>query len=367
MVKNRSLSDFEPEPDLRRASTLPARWYCDPTLLELEQEKVFAATWQAVGHTADVAQPGDYFSCECAGEPLIVARGLDGKLRAFSNVCRHRAALLAEGKGHATVLRCPYHGWTYQLDGSLHSAPEFEGVLDWRREEVLLPQAQVETWGPFVFVRLSPTGPSLLEYLGDIPQRIREFGCQLESLRFHARKDYFLDCNWKVYVDNYLEGYHVPAAHPGLFRELDYKQYQVETFRYYSKHHAPLRPAASDEQNRRYGQASQSGALYYWLFPNFMLNIYPDNLSSNIILPLGHRRTLTVFEWFFPAEQLTSQSDVVHRTLNFSEEIQQEDIRLCESVQRGLESRSYHQGRFSAARENGVHHFHLLLHEFLTR
>jgi choline monooxygenase len=359
------LSDFTPSADLAQASTMPARWYCDPAFLPLEQARVFAATWQAAGHSADVRNPGDYFACECAGEPMIVVRGEDGVLRAFSNVCRHRASLIAEGRGNCRVLRCPYHGWTYRLDGRLHGAPEFEGVANWHREEVHLPAARVETWGPFVFLCLSPHCPPLAEYLGDIPRRIREFGCDLEHLRFHSRKDYHVACNWKVYVDNYLEGYHVPAAHPGLFRELDYKNYRVHTYRYYSSHHAPLRPAAG-EQGRRYEVANAS-ALYYWLFPNFMLNVYPDNLSSNIILPLGHGRTVTVFEWFFPPEHMDPDSDAVRRTLDFSEEIQQEDIRICESVQRGLHSRTYSQGRFSAARENGVHHFHLLMHEFLTR
>lgn len=335
-------------------------------MLAEEQRRVFGATWQAVGHSADVRNPGDYFCCECAGEPMIVARGEDSVLRAFSNVCRHRASLIAEGKGNCRTLRCPYHGWTYRLDGRLHGAPEFEGVAGWRREEVELPGAEVECWGPFVFVRLSGDGPALMEYLGDIPQRIAAFGCDLHGLHFHARKDYDIACNWKVYVDNYLEGYHVPAAHPGLLRELDYRRYRVDTHRYYSSHYAPLRPAAGEE-GRRYELAEDAGALYYWLFPNFMLNVYPDNLSSNIILPLGHDRTVTIFEWFFPPEHRDADSEAVRRTLEFSEEIQQEDIRICESVQRGLQSRSYSQGRFSVARENGVHHFHQLMHEFLTR
>ncbi|MBL8229953.1 MAG: Rieske (2Fe-2S) protein, partial [Bryobacterales bacterium] len=119
-----NLSDFEPVAGLAHASTMPARWYRDPAMLPLELEKVFASTWQAVGHSADVREPGSYFACECAGEPMIIARGEDGVLRAFSNVCRHRASLIAEGKGVCRVLRCPYHGWTYKLDGSLYAAPE---------------------------------------------------------------------------------------------------------------------------------------------------------------------------------------------------------------------------------------------------
>lgn len=351
--------DYNPTSDLARAATMPARWYIDPAVLAAEKQQIFGHTWQAVGHASAVRQAGDFLACEIQDEPVVVVRGEDGVLRAFSNVCRHRASTIADGAGNCSKLRCPYHGWTYALDGRLFAAPEFEGVADWRREDVALPQFCVETWGPFLFVRLAAGGPSLLEFLGDIPQKIRDFGCDLDSLHFHQRRDYHIACNWKVYVDNYLEGYHVPTAHPGLFRELDYKRYRVDTHRYYSSHFAPLRPSAG-ETGRRYNDGE--AALYYWIFPNFMLNIYPDNLSSNIILPDGPERTVTIFEWFFPPG-----SDAVSRTLDFSDEIQQEDIRICESVQRGLRSRGYQQGRYSVSRENGVHHFHLLVDEFLSR
>jgi choline monooxygenase len=170
----------------------------------------------------------------------------------------------------------------------------------------------------------------------------------MDRLRYSRRRDYVIECNWKVYIDNYLEGYHLPAAHPGLFRALDYAQYRVDAFRYYSSQIAPLRS----------GSAGQ--ALYYWIFPNFMLNIYTDNLRSNIILPLGPDRTLTIFEWF------AYEGEVAQSTIDFSDEIQQEDIAICESVQRGLRSAHYSQGRYSVKRENGVHHFHGLLAEFLT-
>jgi phenylpropionate dioxygenase-like ring-hydroxylating dioxygenase large terminal subunit len=325
-----------------RAATIPAQWYTDPAFLDLEREKIFWRTWQPVGHVSAVAQPGDYFACEVVGEPLVVARGKDGVLRAFSNVCRHRASLIVDGKGHGTNLRCPYHSWTYGLDGRLLGAPEFEGVEDWDRAQVCLPPARVDVWGPYVFVNLDSEAPALAEVLGDIPSAAG-------GLQFSERRDYRLDCNWKVYVDNYLEGYHLPAAHPSLHRALDYASYRVDTYRYYSAQIAPLRSSASS-------------ALYYWIFPNFMLNIYPDNLSANIILPAGPDRTVTIFEWFsYPGRSVSPE------TIAFSDEIQQEDIRLCEGVQRGLRSRTYTQGRFSAKRENGVHHFHLLLHEFLTK
>lgn len=353
------LSDFTFDPDLATASTIPARWYTDPAFLEAERGAVFDRTWQAVGHAATVAAPGTYFACDIAGEPVLVARDKDGRLGAFSNVCRHRGSLLAKGAGQAAVIRCPYHAWTYTLDGALLGQPEFEGVRNWDRSQVCLPRFAVETWGPFVFVNQDPGAPPLREVLGAIPAEIAEIGCPLDRLKFSCRRDYVIECNWKVYIDNYLEGYHLPAAHPSLFRELDYAQYRVDTFRYYSSQIAPIRASKGAEARRyEYGDNSRS-ALYYWIFPNFMLNVYPDNLSSNLILPLGPDRTLTIFEWF------AYSGDVAQATIDFSDEIQQEDIGICESVQRGLRSRNYSQGRFSVKRENGVHHFHALLYEFL--
>ncbi len=354
------LHDYTPR-DLAHATTIPSRWYLDPEFLDRERASIFARTWQPVAFAKTVAEPGTFASAEIAGEPVVVARAKDGVLRAFSNVCRHRASIVADGSGKAASLRCPYHGWTYGLDGKLLACPEFEGVLDWNKESAGLPQYRVETWGPYVFVNQDPSAPALAEVFGDIPQQVAKIGCAVDRLEFSQRRDYIIECNWKVYVDNYLEGYHLPAAHPGLFRELDYSQYRVDTFRYYSSQHAPIRPPRAGQENRRYASDGLN-ALYYWIFPNFMLNVYPDNLSSNIIVPLGPDRTLTIFEWFqYPG------STVQPETIAFSDEIQQEDIKICELVQKGLRSKSYDTGRFSVKRENGVHHFHLLLHEFLTR
>jgi len=356
------LSDYTPEADLSRAATLPARWYVDPAFLELEKEKIFWRTWQPAGLTHQLLKAGDFVASEITGEPVVVVRDTDGVLHALSNVCRHRASIIASDHGNCATLRCPYHGWTYALDGKLLGQPEWDGVRDWDRSHALLPSYRVEPWGPFVFVNLNVSTAPLTDILGDIPHQVSQLGCDLNKLAYYGRRDYVIDCNWKVYIDNYLEGYHVPAAHPSLFRELDYKQYRVNTYPYHSSHYAPLRPASSEE--RRYASPdSGAGALYYWIFPNFMLNIYPDNMSSNIIVPLSHDRTLTIFEWFFYPE---AGSQTPARTIAFSDEIQKEDIRLCEAVQRGLQSRTYKQGRFSVKRENGVHHFHLLVHKHLT-
>jgi choline monooxygenase len=363
MIESMNLDDYQPTSNLAAATTLPARWYTDAAFLERERQQVFWGTWQVVGHAAKVAQAGQYFSCEVTGEPIVVVRGKDGVLRAFANVCRHRAAAIVSEPGCGNVLKCPYHGWTYQLDGRLLGAPEFDGAENWNRADVRLPEYRVEEWGPFVFVNVDGAAPPLAEVMGTIPRETAEIGCPIHQLQFSCRRDYLINCNWKVYIDNYLEGYHLPTAHPGLFRELDYGAYRVDTYRWYSSQYAPIRAAARTGEKRQYDESDAGNkALYFWVFPNFMLNIYPDNLSSNIILPVGHNQTLTIFEWFG-----YGGAGVKESTIDFSDEIQQEDIRICEAVQKGLGSRTYQTGRFSPQRENGVHHFHLLLDEALRK
>lgn len=352
---------------LASAYTIPAAWYTDAKVLASEKEKIFWHTWQPVGHASKVAQPGSYLAVEIAGEPCAIVRGNDGVLRAFSNVCRHRASTILDSEGCAKSLRCPYHGWTYSLEGALLVAPEFEGVENWSRSDVHLPLMRVEEWGPFVFVNVDSNALPLSEMMGDIPDQVATLGCPVARLHFSYRRDYLIRCNWKVYIDNYLEGYHLPAAHPSLFRELDYNQYRVDTFRYYSSQYAPIRPPrpGRDEPRRYDARNAGNRALYFWIFPNFMLNVYPDNLSSNIILPIGHDQTLTIFEWFTYANG-SEPAEISPEAVAFSDEIQQEDIRICENVQKGLGSRTYDRSRYSVKRENGVHHFHSLLQEFLS-
>ncbi len=364
------LSDYTPTADLARAMTMPARWYIEPAFLPLEAEKIFYLTWQPVGRLEDVLRPGDFFTCDLLDQPLVVARNRSGDLRAYYNVCAHRAAVVAHGRGNRKSLQCKYHGWTYDLDGKLLRAPEFDGVQNWNPAEVCLQSVRVEAWGPWVFVNLDPAAAPMSEIYGPIEAEISAAGFNLERMRLVERRDYVIDCNWKVYVDNYLEGYHLPIAHPGLFREVDYDQYHVETFRHYSKQHAPIREVGpGDLRDRRYVRSGdgEADALYYWIFPNVMLNVYLDNTSINIIIPLSHDKTLTIFEWYFEAPGTGEGWESMQQIIAFSDEIQQEDIELCEWVQRGLKSKAYDAGRFSVKRENGVHHFQSLVHEFLSR
>lgn len=344
------MNDYEPAP-LSKATTIPSSWYLDPLFLERERDRIFHRTWQWVGIAEDVSGAGDYFAADVLGEPIVVVRGSDSELRGLANVCRHRAALIAEGKGNLKTLQCPYHGWTYGLDGKLRRAPEMEGVEAFVVEDVCLPRVRVEEWGPLVFANLKTTGPSFRETAPAIAEEVARAGFPIEKMKFRERREYLVEANWKIYVDNYLEGYHIPMIHPALYRELDYEKYRVEAYRYHAAQIAPLRASRGGEGGE---------VLYYWVFPNLMLNFYPGSLQANAVIPIGPERTLTVFEWYGLPEQ------DLEAAVAFSHQVQLEDVAISNSVQKGIRSRSYDRGRLSVRRENGVHFFHLLLREHLA-
>jgi choline monooxygenase len=342
------------DPRLGHASTLPSRFYIDPSVLDEENRHVFGRTWQLAGRIEQVRDPGQYFTTKIGTEPVLVVRGNDGLLRAMSNVCRHRAGPVARGEGKRPVLQCGYHGWTYSLEGRLAVTPEFEGVADFDRANCILPQFRVEVWNELVFVNLDLQAESLLDFLGELLGDMP--GHDYSGFKLAQHKTWELDCNWKVYVDNYLEGYHIPIVHPGLFRELDYPNYRTDTKKMYSIQVAPTR---RPERIRTAGGDAE--VRYFWIFPNLMLNVYPDNFSTNLIVPLGQGRTATLFDWYF--RDPDASRGVIDETVAFSDEIQIEDIDICEAVQRGLTSATYDLGRYSPKRENGVHHFHRLYAE----
>ncbi|HXZ80073.1 MAG TPA: aromatic ring-hydroxylating dioxygenase subunit alpha [Terriglobales bacterium] len=349
------------DPAVERGFTLPSNYYIEPSWLELEQQRLFFKTWQVIGYHEQVTKPGDYFTFDLLGEPLLVARGTDNALRGFYNVCRHRAGPPAEGCGSRKVFRCGYHGWTYNLEGQLLNAPEMEGVCDFDPRQFALRPIPVDEWGGLVFVNLDPQAEPLLRDLRELPEQAAKFG--FDKMRFYKRHDYIMECNWKVYIDNYLEGYHLPSVHPSLNRELDYSQYVTTLYARHLLQYSPIRgPENESTSERRYRQSeAELAAEYYWIFPNWMLNCYPDNMSLNIVLPLGVERTVAIFIWFFP--EPTLNTDTPETTFRFSDEIQIEDGQICEVVQRNLRSQSYDRGRYSAKQEKGVHQFHRLYAE----
>ncbi len=352
--------------ELTRAYTLPARFYTDPAIFALESERIFRRSWQYAAPLAALIDPGQQVAVPIAGAPVVLVRGENGALRGFFNVCRHRAGEVACGTVTRKTLQCRYHGWTYDLEGRLLRTPEMDGVEEFDPAAHALLPVRADAWGPFAFASLSLDGPGLAEVLGEIAVETERL--PLARMSFYRRHEWVLACNWKVYVDNYLEGYHIPIAHPALFQEIDYARYEVSTRRWHSRQQVPARARPGSLYARRLEEGRDAQALYYWVFPNLMINVYPDNVQLNVIIPEGRDRTRTVFLWFFldvPERDPEELAGEFARSFAFSDEVQREDIELCEAVQRGLASGAYSCGRFSPRRENGVHHFHRLVAEAL--
>ncbi|MCS7166859.1 MAG: SRPBCC family protein [Gemmatales bacterium] len=357
------LQRFRADLPLSQAHTIPASWYTDAELAEWERRAVFTRHWLVAGRSDQVAQPGQFFTLDLAGWPLVVVRGEDGVLRGFYNVCRHRAARVAVAEqGTADRFRCRYHGWTYDLAGNLRGVPEFDGVEGFCREENGLIPVQVAEWPPLIFVHLGQPSCSLEEYLAPMPDRLRIF--TIEKLHFVARRIYDLHCNWKVFVDNYLDGgYHVLTLHRSLAAVLDYKHYTTETFRYCSVQASPMRaPDPQREDASAAGVRKGQLAAYWWLYPNFMLNAYEGYMDTNLVLPLGVDRCRVIFDFYFAEQPGTPQSEqYIAESIAVADRVQQEDMEICEDVQRGLASGVFDTGRYSLRRESGIYHFHQLL------
>jgi choline monooxygenase len=352
------LNAFDGTLPLSTARTIPSTWYFDPTLYALECRKVFGANWQYAGRSEQVKEPGSFLTAEIAGEPVLVVRDEKGTLRAFHNVCRHRAAqVINEPCGKVTKLRCRYHGWTYDLAGRLRGTPEFDGVEDFRKEQEGLPPIAVETWGPFVFVHEGQPRQPLTEYLSPFPERTQAMG--LDALHFAGRREYDLHCNWKVFVDNFQDGgYHVNTVHPGLAGALDYAQYRTENFAYSGVQSSPIKASDDPTVNK---VRTGSHAYYWWIFPNLMINLYQGVMDTNWVLPMGPDRCRVYFDFYFADVESEEAKRFNAASMAVAHQVQLEDIGVCDEVQRGLKSRSYDRGRFSVKREAGGYHFHQLL------
>jgi choline monooxygenase len=367
-MDERSLLDvlnlYNPDNALEKAWTIPAPWYFDHRIAKLERESVFAANWQVVGRLDQVREPGQFFTIDVNDEPLLVARGEDGKLRGFYNVCRHHAAaVVPEAAGCAKQFRCPYHGWTYGNDGALKGMVEFEGVCNFDRKDNGLVPIRIDTWENFVFANLDGKAPLLVQFLGRVPSLAAPLQLT-EKLHYFDRRIYTLKCNWKVYVDNYLDGgYHVPHAHKGLSSVVEYTKYAIENFERSCLQSSPLDTSGALESS--IGATRQGNAFYLWVYPNFMINAYSGVMDTNLVLPLGVDKCAVIFDYYFA--DIGSAAAQHHRdSIAVSEKVQDEDMAICDSVQRGLGSRAYVAGRLSVRREAGEHLFHRLLYKDMT-
>ena len=339
--------------------TLPASWYSDESVYQREREWIFTSAWQYAGPAELVSEPGSFFTSVAGHIPVVVTRARDGELRGLVNVCRHRGHVVAQGAGCRATLQCPYHAWTYELDGTLRRAPRSEREPGFDPSGLSLLPVSIDTWGPFVFVNPDPEAPPLLEALGNLPDTVARSGLDLAGLRFHSHVPWEQQVNWKVALENYLECYHCPTAHPGFSKviDVDPDSYRLSVEGLVSSQTGPLREEAADGDMRQ--------SQYHFVWPNTTINISPgpQNVSIERWVPLGPRATVEATDYFFgegvPAER-------IEESIAFDTQVATEDVALVESVQRGLDSRTVVQGRLMPESEQLVAAFQRRVHETLV-
>ena len=344
-------------------AALTPNYYVAPDVLEAEQELIFERTWQLAGHVSRLPNSGSYITAQAGSQPVLVVRDKDLNLRAYRNVCRHRASRLLSGSGQCKgAIRCRYHGWTYRFDGSLIGVPEaltFGERLD--KSRLPLHPVRVEEMCGLIFINLDPDATPLADLVGDLPQRLARF--QIPALERFGRwgdepSGDGQPANWKIVVENYIEGYHIPIAHPGLMRMLDYKHYDAEVNENYVWFEAPFRSkASSNRMERLYGQlaAPMPGLTkedravwrYVFIYPNTTIDLYPDQIATWQILPNGIERTSDVWAAYRAVETRprTRAAQWLNHRLNSL--IMDEDVDLVANVQRGMQTRGYECGPLS--------------------
>jgi len=306
--------------------TLPWAWYTSPDVLRREEERIFRDAWHYAGPAEWVAEPGARFPCRAGDVPLVVVRDHESTLRAFVNVCRHRGSEVVAERGRRETLQCPYHAWTYELDGRLRAAPRSERESRFAADELSLVPAQVATWGPFVFANADTGAPPLAEALGPVPELLEEGGLDVTALVFRERASHSVAANWKIAVENYLECYHCAVAHPGFTRlvDVDPDAYVLE---------------AGDRRWSQYGRArdGDGACQFHLVWPALKINTYPGlaNLSLGPVWPMGPERTDGFLDYYFGVDV---SGEAATELIAFDDAIGREDTALVESVQRGVRS-----------------------------
>ena len=356
---------FHPDPE--RSYTMPARYYISPEIYEQEKEAIFYRSWNFAGHAGQLPDVGSYFESRVHDQNVFVIRGKDHKLRAFYNVCSHRAHELVKGSGRTKVVTCPYHAWSYHIDGRLRTAGGSDKFAGFDKAEFCLKPVQVEELGGFLFINLDPDAPALARQAPGLADEMRGHEPDLDRLAFAHRLTYEVEANWKNVVDNYLECYHCTFAHP-LFADLvDIKRYRSITYDVHSSHIGPQGGRESKAYIYEPGTDEQNHFAGWWIWPNFTFNTFPGagNMATFHIIPTGPETTRQEFYFYFLDSTPSAQE---MEAIEYTDKVlAREDIGLVESVQRGLRSRGYDQGRFivNQARnemsEHAVHHFHSLV------
>jgi choline monooxygenase len=354
------------DPDVAGAATLDKSFYLDPAAWTLAVDRIFARSWLWKGDLRAVAAPGSLAPVDLLpgtlDEPLLLARDRAGTLRCLSNVCTHRGNLLVHEACRAEQIRCGYHSRRFDLEGRMTFMPEFREAKDFPSPCDDLPRVPFGEFKGHGFVALEPRAP-LEAFVGDIAARLAWLPVDEFEPDPARSRDYEFDAHWALYVENYLEGLHIPFIHPGLVKTLDIDRYGYELHRYANLQLAVARddeaafelPPSSPDFGRRIA------AYYYWVFPNLMLNFYPWGLSVNLVQPLGPARTRVRFRSFVRDRGLLGRG-----AGGALDQVEMEDEAVVQAVQRGLRSRLYSKGRYSPTREQGVHHFHRLVGEFMA-
>jgi choline monooxygenase len=325
------------------ARTIPASWYVDRDVLDREQELVLAPGWSYVGDAQPVAETGTFLAASLGQIPIVVTRDGDGELRALANVCRHRGAVVAEGCGRRATLQCPYHGWTYRLDGTLHRAPGMEAP-----EGTRLPRLSVETVGPLLFACADPDANPLAPQLSPFLELVQDIaGIDVSAVGRRRRIEHVIDANWKAVVENFIECYHCPLVHATTLPGFGGDDYLVEL-------HGRLQTQLLDDARFSFA----------FLYPNTLVSAYGDGgaIVARALAPAGPSRTTVALDYWFEPRVPEAEAD---EWIAWFESVIAEDVPLCESVQTGYESRAIDRGLLHPLREAGLAHFHRLLREDL--
>lgn len=358
---------FSVDPNIAKANTLPSEFYRDSTYFDLCREKIFTKSWHCIGLRDELpenetAQPFEVLP-GFLGEPLILARDAAGERRCLSNVCTHRANLLVTGSGPCKEITCRYHGRRFQLDGKMTHMPEFKEANNFPSEKDNLPELPLADYGPLLFTNLNQSA-KFEEWIAPVRKRIDWMKPEEFQHAAEYSAIYEIEAHWALYVDNYLEGFHIPFVHPGLNQLLDYADYRYEMMP-----QGVLQIGMAKEGESHFNvplhepEAGQKVAAYYfWMFPNLMLNFYPWGLSLNILEPISPTKTQVRYETF-----VRKGMEYDDRHWDFTSTTEFEDQAVVEAVQKGINSRLYKHGRFSPKREPGVHHFHRMLVEALQK
>ncbi len=353
------------------SSTLHANCYTDEKYLEVERHAIFQKTWQWACHEEKLREAGDYYVTDIAGQSILLLRNTAGKLRAFYNVCQHRAHELLQGEGKTKMIVCPYHSWCYDLDGELRAARHTEHIEEFNQGEICLNQVQVEEFCGFIYVNLDPYADPLADQSGDLSKEISEFAPDVNNLTFARRLTFDIKSNWKNVVDNFLECYHCPIAHKDFCSLLQFETYKVTTHGIYSSHMA--KGGNADNTAYNVEGATVDDHAVWWLWPNTCLMRYPGrgNFLVLNIIPVGPNHTIETYDFFFETAEPSPQEIEAINYIN--DVLQQEDIDLVESVQRGMETPAFEFGRVvydpseSGLSEHAVHHFHGLMLDAYTK